>query len=146
MSRESEDVVLAVLRAVETRDIERLPTMYHPEIEFRWQPALPWGGVYKGFGEVGPMSEAFAAIWGPLQPTDRERRMDPRIVASDGPDVVVNYCWRARDAEGRAFETETLAHYRVREGKLAGAQMFYYDLAGLLDFLAGATPDASPLN
>ena len=145
MSRESEDVVLAVLRAVETRDLERLPGMYHPEIEFRWQPALPWGGTYKGV-EVGPMSQAFAAIWAPLQPTERERRMDARVVASDGPDVIVNYCWRARDAAGRDFETETLAHYRVREGKLVGAQMFYFDLSGMLAFLSAATPDASTLN
>jgi hypothetical protein len=141
MSREAEVFVLDVLRAVEERDIERLPSMYHPEIEFHWPPALPYGGVFKG-AEVGPMSQTFAGIWGPLQPTEQERRMNARVVASDGPDVVVNYCWRGRDAAGRTCAIETLAHYRERDGKLARAQMFHFDLAGLLDFLAKATPDA----
>ncbi len=137
MTNPSEDVVMAVLSAVERRDTARLPAMYHPEITFHWPPGLPYAGSFRG-PEVGPMSETFAAIWGPLQPTERERRMDPRIVASAGDDVVVHYGWRGRDPAGRTFETETLAHYRVRDGKLARAQMFYFDLAGQIAFLKQA--------
>jgi hypothetical protein len=37
--------------------------------------------------------------------------------------------------DGVAFETKTLADYQVEDGKLRRAQMFYYDLPGLIEFL-----------
>jgi uncharacterized protein len=65
--------------------------------------------------------------------------MNPRVVAADeNGRVVVNYVWKGLDAKGRRFETETLADYQVRDGRLARAQMFYYDLPGMIAFLDGA--------
>ena len=134
---DDERVVLELLAAVEARDVRRLARMYHPGVEFHWPPALPYGGVHRG-ADVATMSELFAQIWAPLQPRDEDRRMDPRIVASEGGEVVVHYTWKARAANGDTFATETLALYRVRDGKLARAQMFHFDLTGLVDFLARA--------
>lgn len=134
MSRTSEDIVMDVLNTIERRDLARLPGLYHPEVEFSWPPGLPYGGVFRG-SAIGEMNASFAATWGPLQPSERERRLDPRVVASSGGDVVVNYHWRALDKAGRRFETETLAHYSVRDDRLARAQMFYFDLAGMLRYL-----------
>lgn len=132
------DVVLAVLTSVERRDRERLG-LYHPEIEFRWPPSLPYGGTFRGETEVAEMVKRFGAIWMPLQPTPEERRLDPRVVATgEEGRVVVNYIWRGLDQQGRRFATETLAEYQVRDGLLARAQMFYFDLAGLTTFLEGA--------
>ena len=134
---DSEDVVLRVLDAVEHRRLDELRDLYHPEVEFHWQTGLPYGGDFAG-PSMATMGERFATIWGPLQPDADTRRMDPVVVATNGGDVVVNYTWRGRDARGRRFETPTLAHYRVADGRLRDARMFYYDLVGLIRFLDDA--------
>ena len=74
--------------------------------------------------------------WGPLQPSSAERRMDPRVIADDGQEVVVLYTQRAVDAAGDRFEAPVLGLYEVRDGMLARAQMFHFDTAAILDFLA----------
>jgi uncharacterized protein len=136
--QESASFVLDMLHMIEERQLERLPDLYHSEIEFHWPPGLPYSGDFSG-PAVAKMSERFAATWMPLQPTEETRRMDPRVVAAgDDGRVVVNYMWRGRDAEGRHFQTETLADYQVRDGRLARAQMFYYDLPGMIAFLERA--------
>ena len=129
------DVVLEVLRAIEERCQDRVAELYHPEIEFHWPPGLPYSGVYQG-ESVATMRERFASTWLPLQPDEETRRMHGRVVATgDDGRVVANYVWKGKDATGRRFETETLADYLVRDGRLARAQMFYYDLPGLIAFL-----------
>lgn len=68
--------------------------------------------------------------------------MNPRVVAtSDDGHVIVHYIWKGLDSKGRRFETETLADYQVRDGLLARAQMFYYDLPGMIAFLDRARAD-----
>jgi ketosteroid isomerase-like protein len=132
------EIVMDALRAVEERQPERLAALYHPEIEFNWPPGLPYSGRFTGRA-IEEMTQRFAATWVPLQPTEETRRMRPRILAlgEDGR-VVVNYLWKAMDTKGRRFETEVLADYQVRDGRLARAQMFYYDLPGMIDFLRAA--------
>jgi ketosteroid isomerase-like protein len=127
--------MLTLLAAIERRDLELVRKLYHPDIEFHWPPGLPYSGVFKG-ETVAKMQECFASVWFPLQPTAERRRMDSRVVATS-PDgrVVVNYIWKGESPDGVAFETETLADYQVDEGRLLRAQMFYYDLPGVIDFL-----------
>ncbi|MPZ58767.1 MAG: hypothetical protein GEU91_20200 [Rhizobiales bacterium] len=137
--RSNSEIVLDVLDAVEARDVERLGALYHPEIEFNWPPSLPYGGTHRG-ADVSTMSYRFAGVWAPLQPTEAERRMDPIVVAASGDDVIVRYTWKGRDSAGRSIAADTLAHYEVRDGKLARARMYHYDLTGLLDFLSAAKP------
>jgi len=64
--------------------------------------------------------------------------MNPRVVASNGEDVVVEYQQRAVASSGERFEGPVLALYKVRDGKLARAQMFHYDTAAVVDFLRRA--------
>jgi uncharacterized protein len=78
----------------------------------------------------------WAATWGPLQPTEAERRMDPRVVAARGDEVVVLFRQRAVGADGERFDAPVLGLYQVREGKLARAQMFHFDTAAIAGFLA----------
>jgi ketosteroid isomerase-like protein len=137
MPRSTVDVVLDVLDAVEKRDAPRLAQLYHPDIEFHWPPGLPYSGVHRGVA-VSQMSLRFAQGWLPLQPTTTERRMEPSVIAAQGPDVVVRYSWKGLDASGNAFATPTMAHYQVRHDRLARAQMYHYDLVGLVDFVAAA--------
>jgi ketosteroid isomerase-like protein len=134
----SAHVVLEAFQAVEQRDLDALLHWYHPDVEFCWPPSLPYGGTYSG-SEVIEMGSTFAAVWDALQPTDAERRMDPRVIASDGSDVVVLYHQRAVDASGARLDTEVLGLYQVRDERLVRAQMFYFDEVGLSRFLQSAS-------
>ncbi|MGE0769361.1 MAG: nuclear transport factor 2 family protein [Hyphomicrobiaceae bacterium] len=136
--RENAHLVLKILSVIEQRQLEQLRDFYHPDITFHWQPGLPYSGSFAG-PEVARMSERFAATWLPLQPTEDTRRMDPEVLATgeDGR-VVVNYKWRGLAPNGDRFETEVLADYQVRDGRLARAQMFYFDLPGMIAFLESA--------
>jgi ketosteroid isomerase-like protein len=133
----AEQVVLAAIAAVEERDLDALARLYHPDVWFEWPPGLPYSGDFHG-ASVDEMTNTFATVWEPLQPTDAERRMDATVVASSGNTVVVEYVWRAVDRHGHHFETLTLGRYEVRDGQFAGARMYYSDHAGLLAFLRGA--------
>jgi ketosteroid isomerase-like protein len=138
MTQQSVEIVTRVLTAVEQRQTDSLRALYHPQIEFHWPPGLPYGGSFVGAAVAG-MQKRFREIWDPLQPTEERRRMDFRIVATgqDGR-VCVNYLWKGVDALNRRFETLTLAEYQVRDGLFARAQMYYYDLLGLVAFIEQA--------
>lgn len=133
----AEEIVLVAVKAVEDRDLDTLAQLYHPDVRFEWPPGLPYSGTFQG-ASVDEMTERFGAVWEPLQPTDDEKRMDATVVVSSGNTVVVEYTWRAVDRHGHRFETSTLARYEVRDGRFAGARMYYSDHAGLLAFLRDA--------
>jgi ketosteroid isomerase-like protein len=140
----NEDIVLAVFRAIEERDREALFDLYHDEVELHEAPSLPYG--YEGISGKAAMREqletaperSWLGTWGPRQPTAAERRMDPRVVATRGDEVVVHYTTRALAANGERFESPVLGLYEVRDGKLARAQMFHYDTAAIVAFLERA--------
>jgi ketosteroid isomerase-like protein len=64
--------------------------------------------------------------------------MDARIVAASGDEVVALYHQRAVGPDGDRFDKPCIGLYRVRDGKLARAQMFHYDTAAITEFLDGA--------
>lgn len=140
MSQENEKLVLQVFSAIEQRDPQHsdprpLLDLCAPEIEFHWPASLPYGGTRRAFTRSGPSWEQ---VWGPLQPTEVERRMDPRAVASSEDEVVVLWRQRGVSRAGDRFDGEVLGLYRIREGKLARAQMFYFDTVALVNFLGRA--------
>jgi uncharacterized protein len=138
------EVVLAVLRAVEERDRAALLAHLHEDVEFHDAGSLPYGGVARGKAEAREAArseETWIGTWGHLQPTPAERRMDPRVVASNGSEVVVEYRHRAATPAGERIDLPVLALYEVRDGKLARAQMFHFDTAALTGFLARAQAD-----
>jgi ketosteroid isomerase-like protein len=140
----NEEVVLAVFSAVETRDREALFGLYHDDIELHDAPSLPYG--YEGISGKHAMREqlettperSWLGTWGPLQPTEVERRMDPRVVATRGSEVVIQYTTRGLAPNGERFASPVLGVYEVRDGRLARAQMFHYDTAAILAFLGRA--------
>ena len=132
---EAADVVLRAFQAVEARDYEALIALYHPEVEFHEAPSLPYGGSSVGKADVAA-DLGWLETWGPMQPTDAERRMDPRVIADDGREVVVIYTQRAVDPQGNRFAAPVLGLYEVRDERLARAQMFHFDTAAILEFLA----------
>jgi uncharacterized protein len=130
-------VVLQAFRAVERRDRAGLIALYHPEVEFHDAPSLPYGGTLRGKEEVA-RNDGWRETWGPLQPTEAERSMDPRVVAASDREVVVLYRQRALDRAGERFDAPVLGLYEVRDGRFARAQMFHYDTAAVVDFLKRA--------
>ncbi|BBZ21077.1 nuclear transport factor 2 family protein [Mycolicibacterium gadium] len=133
-------VVLDVIQAVQDRDAETLDRLYHDDLEFREPPSLPYGGDLEGKAVLQEQLESdpqrtWLGTWGPLQPTEAERRFDPRVVAVNGDEVVVKYWMRGVGPDGERFESEVLGLYEVRDGKFARAQMFHFDTAAMVEFL-----------
>ncbi|HLZ72636.1 MAG TPA: nuclear transport factor 2 family protein [Dehalococcoidia bacterium] len=118
-------IVLETFRAVERRDRQRLNELYHPEVEFRWPPSL-----------VSTLGSERVELWDELQPTAAEREMDPRVVAAAGDEVVVLWHWRAASPSGAYVAEPVLGLYRVRDGKFARAQKFFFDAAAVAAFIA----------
>lgn len=132
-------VVLEIFRAVERRDGEALLALCDPAVEFIWPSSLPYGG--KGLEGLAENAVAFRAAWDDFQ-TPAERQMEPVVVGAAGDEVVV--CWQQKgvDRAGRRLQMPVLARYRVRNGKLARAQMFYFDTVEVAGFLADAQRSA----
>ena len=106
--------------------------LFHPAVELIWPDSLPYGAGR------GP---AWAETWDALQPTAAERRLDPRVVAAAGDEVVVLWWQRGLSPAGERFEDPVLGLYRLREGRLVRAQMFHFDAAAVARFLAAAGSD-----
>lgn len=137
MSRSESNIrtMLAVFAAVENRDQKRMLALCAPDVEFHWPKSLPYGRKPGTLSSQGP---SWGETWGPLQPTAADRRLDPRVVAASDSEVVVHWTQRGLSPSGERFEGEVLGLYRLRDGKLVRAQMFYFDAAAVAQFLARA--------
>ncbi len=140
------EVMRKIFEMIEQRDtakglIGRIAAMtraaqyVHFDVEFHWPPALPYGGVSRG---LKPTGRTWGGTWDPLQPTEAERRMDHRVVAASEGEVVVLWRQRGVSPAGDRIDTPVLGLYGIQAGKLARAQMFYFDTAAVLSFLAKA--------
>jgi len=134
-------VMLENFRAIEQRDrnhenLEPMRQLMQPDVEFHWPPALPYGGTSRVERRTGRPN--WSDTWTPLQPTPVERRMDPRVIAASDDEVVILYHQRGVSTDGERFDGEVLGLYQVRDGKLARGQMFYFDEAAAVRFLARA--------
>lgn len=132
------EVIRGIFDAVEHRDQERFAQLCTPDLELHWPPSLPYGGVSRGDGR---RESSWQDTWAPLQLTDTECRLDPRIVAASDDEVVVLWHQRGVSATGERIDQPVLGLYRLREGKLAHAQMFYFDTAEIARFLERASSE-----
>jgi len=139
LSREQENskTIFAIFRTIEERDVAQFRALLQPDFEIHWPQSLPYGGTFRG---VEPQPRGWGATWQPLQPTDSERKMDAPVIAAQGDDVVVLWHQRGRIPAGESIDEEALGLYRFRDGKLARAQMFYFDTVPVANFLAKAQP------
>lgn len=135
------EVMLEIFNAIEHRDPHRPDpqqalALFHPDVEFHWPPSLPYGGTSRGLQVSRP---SWGGTWDPLQSDAAERRMDPRVVAASEGEVVVLWRQRGVSPVGDRIDTPVLGLYLLRDAKLVRAQMFYFDTAEVLSFLAKAT-------
>src|SRR5215469_6287666 len=133
--QENSKTILAIFRAIEDRDAAQFRALLQPDFEIHWPSSLPYGGTFRG---LEPQPRGWGATWHPLQPTEAERKMDPQVVAAHGDDVVVLWHQRGRSRDGESIDEEVFGFYRFRDGKLARAQMFYFDTVRVANFLAKA--------
>ena len=98
------ELVLEVFRAVEGRDAQRMNHLMHPDIEFHWPPSLPYGGSFRGQG-IRPHAPTWGETWNPLQPSEAERRLDPRVIAATEDEVVVLWRQRGTSPTGKRLDT-----------------------------------------
>jgi uncharacterized protein len=144
--REDAELMLGIFDAIERRDARRFTELVHPDFEIHWPPSLPYGGSYLDLdAEARQGRPTWAETWNPLQPTAAERRMEPRVVATNDQtgEVVVLWRQRGRGRAGERFDGPVLGLYQVRDGRLARAQMFYFDTAAVAGFLAQRSPRAA---
>ena len=135
--QENSKTILAIFRAIEERDAAQFRALLQPDFEIHWPRSLPYGGTFRG---AEPQPRGWGATWQPLQPTESERKMDARVIAAQGDDVVVLWHQRGRSAPGESIDEEVLGLYRFRDGKLVRAQMFYFDTVPVANFLAKVQP------
>ena len=140
--KENIEVMRDIFGALERRDERRFLARVHPDVEMHWPPSLPYGGTSRGLQQ-----KTWSDTWSPLQPTEAERRMEPRVVAASEEEVVVLWHQRGVTPAGNRFDGEVLGLYHVRGGKLTRAQMFYFDTAAVVSFLEqvkGQAPAPQP--
>lgn len=130
-----------VFAAVEHRNQKLMLELCTPDVEFHWPKSLPYGREVGNLASSGP---SWGETWSPLQPTEAERRLDPRVIAASDTEVVVHWTQRGLSPSGERFEGEVLGLYRLRDGKLARAQMFYFDTVAVAQFLERAAPGGPP--
>ncbi len=130
------EVMLEVFRAIERRDQRRMFGLVHSDAEFLWPPSLP----YAEARNPKPGGTGWGATWIPLQPNEADRRLEPRVVAASEEEVVIHWRQKGVSPAGDRIDTPVLGLYRLRGGKLARAQMFYFDAAAVLAFLDRANP------
>jgi len=142
MSQGNVEVVQSLFRGVEERDLEAYLAAWNREIVVREPGSLPYGGEYRGPEGVRRHATAWLRTWSPLQPGD-ERKLGAAFVDA-GDDVVVRWRLRARAPDGdRTLDMPMVSLYKLRDGKVALAQMFYTDTVEVLRFLEGARQSCS---
>ena len=137
------ELVRTIFRRIEQRTPEAAGDqfrLFQPDIEMCWPPSLPYGGTTRGVKREGP---TWGSTWAPLQPTAAERSMSPRIVAATDDEVVVLWRQRGVSPHGQRFDGEVLGLYQIRDGKLARAQMLYFDPTAAAEFLAKAKAESA---
>jgi uncharacterized protein len=135
MSAENVETVCRLFEAVEARDLAGTLAKYDPDIVIREASFLPYGGTYHGHEGAQRHARGFVSAWDKSQ-QGKEKRLDP-VYLDGGDRIVVLYRLKGLAAEsGRKINVPVVGTYRVRNGKVVEAQMFYSDTAEITQFMA----------
>src|SRR5260370_15175423 len=114
-SERNVEVMLDLFRAVERRDDRAVFACCHPQVEFLWPPSLPYGGNSAHPREGRP---TWSETWTPLQPSDAERSLEPRVVAAGEQEGVIRWRQQGVRPAGGPFNREGLGRHPPRGRKL----------------------------
>jgi ketosteroid isomerase-like protein len=138
-SEKNVEVMLEIFRAIERRDQTRMFELVHADAEFLWPPSLP----YASARNPKPGGPGWGATWIPLQPSEADRRLEPRVIAASEEEVVIQWRQKGVSPAGDRIDTPVLGLYRLRDRKLGRAQMFYFDCEAVVAFLGKANAQAA---
>jgi uncharacterized protein len=134
MSQENVELIRSLFGGVEERDLRTYLAAWHPEVVIREPGSLPYGGEYRGLEGVRRHAAGFMQTWEALQPRD-ERKLNA-IFIDAGDHVIARWRLKARVPDGEGtLDMPMVGVYKLRDGKLVEAQMFYWDTAAVLRFL-----------
>ncbi len=134
MSQENVELIRSLFGGVEERDLRTYLAAWHPEVVIREPGSLPYGGEYRGLEGVRRHAAGFMQTWEALQPGD-ERKLNA-IFIDAGDHVIARWRLKARVPDGEGtLDMPMVGAYKLRDGKLVEAQMFYWDTAAVLRFL-----------
>jgi ketosteroid isomerase-like protein len=137
MSQANVEAIQNLFRAVEERDLETYLAAWDHEVVIREPGSLPYGGEYLGPEGVRRHASAWLRTWSDLQP-GAKRKLGAAFFDA-GEHVVVRWRLRARAlANDTTLDMPMVSLYRLRDGKVVRAQMFYSDTAAVLRFLGDA--------
>lgn len=131
------ELVGRMLRAVEDRDLDALLATYHPDIVIRDPASLPTGGVYHGHPGAAEHGAAYVGAWDPLQDAD-EKELE-EVVFGAGNRVVGLWRQKATAPNGQKLDLPAISLATVRDGRVIELEMFHFDTAAIVDFLARET-------
>ncbi len=138
MSTDVVAVILRAFKAVQTRDAQLESRAFAADVDLQWPPELPYGGSTRS---RDPNRPTWSKIWSPLQPTEAERDLEPRVVAASDDEVVVLWRQKGVTPSGERIDTPVLGLYEVKGGKVRRGQMFYFNPSEVVSFLAAAGSD-----
>lgn len=123
MSQANVDVVRALSRAVETKDLEAAFALaeqyFDDDLEWVEDPSWPGGGTYRGIAAVRQLLRERTDSF------DIEQRIEKLIDAGD--DVVTFIRWRGRGhSSGAEAEMQVATVSTLRDGKIVRVR-FYLD-------------------
>jgi ketosteroid isomerase-like protein len=122
------EVVERIYEAMAARDLEVILRLFSPEIVITQDPALPWGGRYEGYEELGRFSTTIRGLI--------ESQVTVLAMFEAG-DRVVQYGRTAGTirATGATFDIPECHVWRVEDGQAVEAQ-YFIDTPAMLAALA----------
>ncbi|HVW09648.1 MAG TPA: nuclear transport factor 2 family protein [Bryobacteraceae bacterium] len=108
-------VVEALYEGFRQRDMAKVFSLLAPDVEFLQSEDLPWGGVYRGH-------EGAREFFGRLLSHVRSAVSIERLVAAGDQVAAVGWTEGSVNATGAAFRVPVVHLWRVRAGKIVGAQ------------------------
>jgi ketosteroid isomerase-like protein len=118
-----------LFQAIAERDLEPAIESSHPDVVIAEPRSLPYGGDHRGTDGVRQHAIGWFTAFGP-----EFELAAPRFVEDDGH-VVVTWRLRAPARNGESLDMPMVGVYRVQDGLLRSARMFYADTAEVLRFL-----------
>jgi ketosteroid isomerase-like protein len=123
----NKELLLEVFRAIEERNDQKFSELLHSDFEIHWPASLPYGEGKPQSAEADSKCRSKSSL--------KSGEWIRVVVVANEDEVVVLWRQRGSSPVGERFDGEVLGLYRVQEGKLARAQMFYFDAVAVANFL-----------
>lgn len=112
--------------------------VYAEDVVIRDAVSLPYGGEYRGHQGVIDHGVGYVTTWDAVQ-EQGDDALDPEFLDC-GDQVVVRWTQRGRTPDGELREWPAMSAYRIRDGRIAEAQMLHSDTADIVRLLNAHEP------